>query len=262
MANSKPLPTPTANASPLSAFLAALQFLSVAPPLVRRPFTAAEMGASVGFYPLVGVLLGVVLLLADGLLAPFLPLPLRSALLLALWVTLTGALHLDGFLDTCDGLFGGYTPESRLEIMRDERVGAYALAGGVLLLLVKFSALNALPERLGPLLLAPALGRWAMALAVVAYPYARPQGLGYDIKQHATWRQAALATLITAALTLTLAWHSAHWSLWLTLLVAALVMWLAARFALQRLPGLTGDLYGALNEVVEAVVLVTLVTLQ
>ena len=67
--------------------------------------------------------------------------------MLAAWVVLTGALHLDGFLDAADGLLGGFTPERRLEIMRDERRGAYALAGGILLMLLQYSTLNAL----GPL---------------------------------------------------------------------------------------------------------------
>ncbi|MEW5872495.1 MAG: adenosylcobinamide-GDP ribazoletransferase [Chloroflexota bacterium] len=255
----------TRRANPLIAFLAAVQFLTLTPPFVRRLFTPAEMGASVGFYPLVGALLGGLLFLVDLLLALFLPTLPRSALLLAVWVILTGALHLDGFLDSCDGLLGGYTPESRLEIMRDERVGAYALAGGVLLLLLKFSALASLAENLPArlllcaLLLSPTLGRWAISLALVASPYARPQGLGYDLKRHATWRQALLASLFTLLLTLALAWYSANWMLCLAPVFAALVAWLAARFALQRLPGLTGDLYGAINELVEAAVLLALV---
>lgn len=255
---------PARRANPLVAFLAAVQFLSITPPLVRRLFTPAEMGASVGFYPLVGALLGGLLFLIDLLLAPFLPLLPRSALLLAVWVLLTGGLHLDGFLDSCDGLLGGHTPESRLAIMRDERVGAYALAGGVLLLLLKFSALaslaGAFPGRLAAFWLAPALGRWAISLTLVASPYARPQGLGYDLKRHATWRQALLASLFALLITLALAWR-ANWWLAALPLLAALVAWLTARFALQRLPGLTGDLYGAVNELVEAAVLLALVVI-
>jgi hypothetical protein len=67
------------------------------------------------------LILGGLLLAADYSLALFMPPLVRVALVLALWVILTGALHLDGFLDACDGLLGGFTPESRLEIMRDER---------------------------------------------------------------------------------------------------------------------------------------------
>ena len=150
-------PPPEKSPSTLTAFLTAVQFLLISPAFIKRPFTARELGAAVGFYPLVGLILGGLLLAADYLLGLFMPPLVRIALLLALWVILTGALHLDGFLDACDGLLGGFTPESRLEIMRDERVGAFALAGGVLLLLVKFSALSAVRP------LAPALAAGAGA---------------------------------------------------------------------------------------------------
>ena len=131
-------------ASPLAAFLAAVQFLLISPAFIRRPFTARELGAAVGFYPLVGLILGGLLVGLDWLSGWLFPPLVRSALVLTGWVLLTGALHLDGFLDACDGLLGGFTPERRLEIMRDERVGAYALSGGILLLLIQFSALSAL----------------------------------------------------------------------------------------------------------------------
>ena len=115
-------------ASPWVALLAAFQFLTIVPPLIRRPFTPRQLGGSVAFFPFVGALLGISLATTDALSAFLFPPPVRSAILLALWVLLTGALHLDGFLDTCDGLLGGATPAKRLEIMRDEHTGAYALA--------------------------------------------------------------------------------------------------------------------------------------
>jgi adenosylcobinamide-GDP ribazoletransferase len=243
--------------SPLLDFLTALQFLTISPPFIRRLFTPAELGRSVAYYPLVGALLGLALLLANLLLGYAFPGQLRAALLLALWVILTGALHLDGFLDTCDGLLGGFTPEQRMTIMRDERVGAYALAGGILLYLIKFSALTALHTPAG-LLLAPTLGRWGIAMALVAYPYARPSGLGRDMKDHATRRQAILATIFALLVVPLAAWLGAGWSSLLAFAGAALVTWGAARFTLRRIPGLTGDIYGALNELVETSVLVLL----
>ena len=143
--------------------LAALQFLTIVPPIVRRPFTADEMGRAVGFFPLVGALLGGALAALDWGLIQVLPQEVAAALILAAWVYATGALHLDGFLDACDGLFGGHTPEARLHIMRDERIGAFAMAGGGLLLIVKYAVLAHSPDRLILLLLAPTLARWTMA---------------------------------------------------------------------------------------------------
>jgi adenosylcobinamide-GDP ribazoletransferase len=251
-------PPPEKAPTTLTAFLTAVQFLLISPAFIKRPFTARELGAAVGFYPLVGLILGAILLAADYFLALLMPPLVRAALILALWVMLTGALHLDGFLDACDGLLGGYTPESRMEIMRDERVGAFALAGGILLLLVKFSALSAITPIAPALLLAPVLGRWGMAIALVAFPYARVQGLGRAVKDNATRRQAALATLLTLAISLTIAWWWADWRVLLAVAVSALVVWAGARYTLRRIPGLTGDIYGALNEIVEVAVLLLL----
>lgn len=243
--------------SPLSAFFAALQFLTITPPLVRRPFTLPELARGVGFYPLVGLLIGLTLYLADGLFGLVFPNQINSALILALWVLLSGALHLDGFLDACDGLFGGSTVESRLRILHDERVGAFALAGGILLLLVKFTAIANSPLKDAALIIAPTLGRWGIAVALFAFPYAREEGLGRALKDHVTWRQLVLASFTA----LIAAWLIVDWRGIMVAGVAALVVWLGAVFTLHRIPGLTGDVYGAINELVEVAVLLTLIAI-
>ena len=245
-------------AATIPSFLAAFQFLTIAPPLIRRPFTPKEMGRSVGFYPLVGLLIGAFLLGMNYLLGLVFPSLVRTALVLVIWVLLSGALHLDGFLDACDGLFGGFTPESRLEIMRDERVGAFALAGGVLLLILKFSALAALAGHTwNALLLAPVLGRWTMACAVVAFPYARSQGLGRDMKDQATIWDLIQAT----AVAFIAAWFISGITGLAAATVAGISVWGVAAFTLKRIPGLTGDIYGAVNEIVEITCLLTLVAI-
>jgi adenosylcobinamide-GDP ribazoletransferase len=247
----------------VNSFLAALQFLLLTPAFIRRTFTPQEMGKAVGFYPLVGLLLGAILAIVDILLGFIFPIQVRSALILALWVVLTGGLHLDGFLDACDGLLGGSTPERRMEIMRDERVGAFALAGGVLLLLIFFASLNvSMSARWAALLLAPLLGRWAISLALVMYPYARPSGLGRDIKDHAGRTELMLATLTSAAAALLAAIVAHSLAPVLALIVAFGVFWLSARFILQRIPGMTGDTYGAIDMLVEAGVLLAFVAMR
>ncbi len=236
------------------ALLAALQFLTITPPLVQRPFTPEELGRSVGFFPAVGLALGAALYgLALGLGRVFPP-GVAAALVLATWVILTRALHLDGFMDACDGLFGGFTPEQRLAIMRDSRVGAFGVAGGVLVLLTQFAVIQAALAGPLALLIAPVLGRWAMALALVAFPYARAEGLGRAMKDHARWPQAALAT----ATALAAAWLAARWAGLLALAVAGLTALLGAWFALRRIPGLTGDIYGALGVATELAGLLSL----
>lgn len=233
-------------------FLAALQFLTVAPPLLRRIATPAEMGRATAYYALVGLLLGAILVGAQQLLGWLFPAPLAAVLLLALWVILTGGLHIDGFLDACDGLLGGATPERRLEIMRDHAIGAFAFIGGALLLLVKLTALTTLTAWTIPtLLLAPVLGRWALTLAVFVFPYARAEGLGRQMKAQVTWRQVLFATVTALAV----AWFAAGWRGLIALALAGLTLLVVAAFTLKRIPGLTGDIYGAVCELVELAVL-------
>lgn len=239
----------------LSALLVASQFLTTIPPVLKRPFTAQELGQSVAFFSLIGLFLGVILAVANFGLAFLFPVSVRAVLIMVLWVLLTGVLHLDGFLDTCDGLFGGFTPEKRLFIMRDEAVGAYALAGGVLLLLLKFTSLTAVNDLTIPLILALTLGRWAIALTLVHYPYARKEGLGRTMKDRASNRELiiATATAVLAALFL------GSWLGLIALLVVLLIVWGGGRFVMRRIPGMTGDIYGTMCEISETAVLLVFV---
>jgi len=235
--------------------LTAFQFLSTFPPVIRRAFTAQELGRAVGFFPLVGLALGGIFYGMEVGLGLIFPAQVVAVLILAAWLLLTRALHFDGFLDTCDGLFGGFTPERRLEIMRDSRVGAFGVAGGGLLLLAKFAAILSLSHISG-LLLAPVMGRWVLSMAIFAFPYAREKGLGRDMKDNVKWSQVILAT----AITLLVAWFFASWMGLLAFVLAGIVLWLGASFILHRIPGLTGDSYGALCELTELAVLLFFTT--
>ncbi|MDQ7029213.1 MAG: adenosylcobinamide-GDP ribazoletransferase [Ardenticatenia bacterium] len=240
----------------------AFSFLTVLPLSVSR-VEDRELGATVGWFPLVGLTVGSVLVVAAWISVPRVGADVAGALVVGVWVVLTGALHVDGFLDVCDGLFGGHTPQERLRIMRDERVGAFAVAGGALLFLAKYSAMATLlaapwPVSAGLVLSAPVLGRWAMSLATVSFPYARPQGLGQAMNTHAGRREAVLAgTLALGVVGLVL--RSTGVALWAG---ATLLTWLAGRWALRRVPGFTGDMYGALCESTEAAVLIVGVALM
>lgn len=233
------------------ALLAAFQFLTIMPPVVRRAFTAPELGRAVGFFPLVGLAIGALMLAVDGGLRLFFPVEVVAALVLGSWLVITRGLHFDGFLDSCDGLFGGFTPEKRLDIMRDSRVGAFGVAGGGLLLLSKYAALLTLSNRPSGIVLAPVLARWGMALAILFFPYARTQGLGRDMKDNAHAPQLILAS----ALALAAAWLLDQWLGLLAVALTGLALFVIARFALSRIPGLTGDIYGAICELMELLVL-------
>jgi len=238
----------------MPSLLAAFQFLSITPAIVRRAFTPQELGRSVGWYPLVGAAISGVLLGANwGLMRIGLGRLTTAAILIALWLLLTRALHLDGWMDAWDGLFGGWTPARRLEIMRDSRVGAFGVAAGIAVLLIQAGALSESARLWPALLIAPVTGRWAMSLALVIYPYGRASGLGRDMKDNARWPQAVLATVIAGAA----AWFGAGTMGLLALAISAVAALLAAEFARRRGGGgLTGDLYGAICVLVETGVLV------
>jgi adenosylcobinamide-GDP ribazoletransferase len=180
---------------------------------------------------------------------------------LGLWAGLTGLLHLDGLMDSCDGLLPPRDPARRLEIMQDSHVGAFGVVGVILLLLLKFNALMAVPtpERVPALVVGPVLARWAMTWVMARYPPARREGLAVYFGKDAGWGQVGVATLIAAGVGfLLMGWAVALFLFGLTWLIATLL----ARLALARIGGLTGDVYGAICEVSEAALLVSLLFLS
>lgn len=251
----------------LPGLLLALEFLTVLPwrRLVRRAqFNAPpNMGRALPWFPVVGALLGGVLALIDIALAPILALPVRSALLLALGALLTGMLHLDGFVDCCDALLGVRPAERRLDILRDSRIGAYGAIGAALLIVARFAALGALvgPGRTVALLAAPLLGRWAMVYAVSRYPYARTAGAGSRFHPCRRWVVEAhvIAALLLALVVIAFFGAEATSGVLVIGLATAGLAVVAgwSWWASRRLGGgLTGDAYGAANELVELAVLV------
>lgn len=235
----------------------AFQFLTIVPPPLRRKVSPGELGKAVTFFPLVGLLIGLLLFGLHRLLSAIFPVTVAAAILLAVWIACSGALHFDGLLDAADGLLGGRTPEDRMRILRDELVGAFAVAAGGTALLLKFAAMGSIGAA-GALIAAPIVGRWLTSIGVVLFSYARPDGLGRDMKDNAGWPQAVGATAIAAA---TLGFLTPSVGIAATGAAIALVCisgWLLIRFTLSRIPGLTGDIYGALCEVGETVCIVTL----
>ena len=207
-----------------------------------------------GYFPVVGVFIGLILVGLNWLLGLLLPSSLVNALLIVCLVVISGALHLDGFVDTCDGIAGHKGVEDRWQVMHDSRAGGFGIVGVVLLLLVKYVSLNSIPEPLlmATLVLMPVVSRWAMVYTVFAYPYARPSGLGKVFKQGARWQRFTMATviaLVVAVVLARLAGLAIMLGIWL--MVIAMAAYLKHKFA-----GLTGDTYGAINEVTEVGVLI------
>lgn len=235
-------------------FFIAWQFLTAIPSPLRREASAGELGRSQVYFPLVGLVLGLIVAGLDWLLGVVFPAVVVSVLIVIALVIATGALHLDGFIDTCDGVVGGGTPERRLAIMRDARVGSFGVVGACCLLLLKYASLVALAggARTGALIVAPVLSRWAMVYALFAYPYARADGgKGTAFHEEARWWRLALATMVALVCSAVLFGPAG-----LALLLGAwLVTAALSSYIRARLGGLTGDSYGAVNETIEVAVL-------
>jgi adenosylcobinamide-GDP ribazoletransferase len=221
----------------------------------------------VAYFPVVGLIIGLILVALNWVLGLFLPSSIVIALLLAAMVLVNGVLHLDGFIDTCDGLAGNKTAEERWRVMRDSRVGAFGIAGAALLILAKYVSFTNVPDRLmpGALLLMAVLSRWAMAYAIVVCPYARPSGLGTAFKKEADGVVIAAATFFAVVSAIGIAAVQGIPYPFVAALVTMAAVWLIttvwARYLSWKFAGLTGDSYGAVNEVTEAVVIIIVSTL-
>ncbi|NIF16650.1 adenosylcobinamide-GDP ribazoletransferase [Pantoea sp. Cy-639] len=240
----------------MTPFWIALQFLSSLPVRLPGMPEPREMGRSLLWYPVVGLLFGLLLWLASGLLQGV-AVPLHAALLLALWVLLSGGLHLDGLADSADAWLGGFGDRERtLQIMKDPRSGPIAVVTLVLVLLLKFCALWVLVEQgaAGLLLLAPVIGRAAMLGLFLGTPYVRAGGLGAALAEHVPRRSACWVLLACTLACLALGGRAAL----LSLLSAGLAFGWLRHLMCKRLGGTTGDTAGALLELLELVVVVSL----
>lgn len=236
-------------------FMIALQFLTRLPITLKQMPSAEQNGRSALYYPLVGLLIGVVLLLTQYLLGGV-PTLLQAALLLSIWVAITGGLHLDGLADSADAWAGGFGDKQRtLEIMKDPRSGPIAVVVVLLLLLLKFTALVALLDAGAgsALLLAPLLARSALPLLFLTTPYVRKGGLGQALSTHLPRQQ--LLWLLVAVVGSVLIFISGAW---LAALTAGVVFVLCRWLMLKRLGGTTGDTAGALLEIMECAIVVIL----
>jgi len=235
-------------------FWIAWQFLTIIPSPSRQEYAVENLGKSISFFPLVGLFLGAVLFGLDRLLGLFLPSILINVLLIVALIILTGALHLDGFIDTCDGFAVRSSASDKLKIMSDSRVGGFGVAGGSCLVLAKFASLMALPQglRASALILMPILSRWGMVYAISAFPLAKREGMGWAVKQGARWKGMVIATLFALIIALVLlSWWGAALLATLCLILLAFSKYLCSKFG-----GLTGDSYGAINEFAEVIVLI------
>ena len=209
------------------------------------------------FYPAIGLMIGLVLVGVEEGSSRVFSEPLTAAFLVAVMIVVTRGLHLDGLMDVFDGVFGGFTPERRLEIMRDSRVGAFGVIGAIAVLLLKYGALVSLlmlpqPGKEWALFLFPTLSRWTMVVLLGAFPYVRTQGLGSPFHGTGIKIATTIAGISALAASVLLGGFAGLGLFFGVTVVAWLMGWAIAK----TLGGHTGDAYGATNEIIETVVLI------
>lgn len=222
-------------------------------PLPRLPESAfAAPARATWAYPLVGLVVGLIASLVWWA-SSALPLPLTAGLTLLGMILMTGALHEDGLADTADGLWGGHTPERRLEIMKDSRIGTYGVLALVLITSLRWQALVALANPLA-LIAAATASRAVLPLLMATQEQARKEGLSASVGK-APPASAALALLIAVLILMALLPLS---QVALALLAASAAALLGALVARAKLGGITGDILGATQQIAELAILLAL----
>lgn len=213
------------------------------------PSTSRHRPEAAWCWPIIGGMIAALsvipamLLLASG--AP----PASAAIvLLVLSMVLSGAMHEDGLADTADGLFGGWTPERRLEIMKDSHIGSYGTLALIVVQLALWSSYSALLEVADwkTITAAMILSRPPMAVLMTAMPNARRSGLSSTVGQPARW-----AALVSVLLSLVLASLLLDDLLTLATMVLAVILATTTigLVANRKIGGQTGDILGAAQQV-------------
>lgn len=231
----------------MNAFIASLQFVSAIPLGKPQPFDAKGI---IIHFPLAGLAIGLILALFDLITAAIWHPAVAGALDAVMLAGITGAFHLDGLADTADGLYGHREPEKALAIMKDSRVGAMGLVAVVCVLLVKAAAMGSIADgRFLALLIVPAYARSGMMIGMRLLPYARGnEGIGN------AFFETPLSTIdfkwvaIPVILSFFLGWRGLLLNLFFAAVTAVLIY-----IYRKKLDGITGDLLGAMTEILEAV---------
>jgi adenosylcobinamide-GDP ribazoletransferase len=211
----------------------------------------------VPFFPLVGLLLGLITALADLAFRHLWPPGVSAVLDVVVLIVLSGALHLDGLGDTADGIFSHRGRERALEIMKDSRVGAMGLVAIVAVLGVKAAGLTVLAENRFLMLTAiPAFSRAGILFAMRALPYGRSDGgLGSPFFEKPLSLKSFWGVLPAAAMALAAGLTGLAVCIGFVLITVLLI-----GFYRRRMGCVTGDMLGAMIEVTEAFLLLLAAT--
>ena len=250
--------------------LLAFQFLTIVPVKDPGEVSDREMGSTTVVFPLVGLAEGIVLAVAASLFLKVFPTELTNALLVLILAAINGGLHLDGLSDTCDAVASRADREKKLLIMKDSTIGPMGVIAIVMTLLLKFVMLNAVyfhsaaPAYLATVILLPVMSRWAMVTAAFYSSRARNDGLGKLFVDHTGKKELLQATAAAAVCAALACIMSAQYSLIMFYMMFAMPVlyafsYGAVWFFKKNLGGMTGDSFGAVNEIAVLVFLLMVV---
>lgn len=268
-------------------FMWALKFLTIIPSKTDPRELPGKNNYIVCWFPIIGIIIGIILSIVYILCQYVFPYYITNVLILMAYVLITGAMHLDGFADTCDGIFGGWNREKRLEIMKDSHTGSYGVIGLIFILGLKYicllhigdvsntsagednifrlfltyNALNSINISSGTmakiivLCLMPAAGRWVQVFAAGISNYARDtSGTGYFIVNGTTRKHVVIASIIPFVLMLYLFRVKGLVLCAIIVVFTSFIIW----YIKGKIGGMTGDTLGALNEAGEIIFLLTM----
>ena len=230
----------------------AIQFLTILPLPGKKPIEPKELAKSMAYFPLAGLLIGILLSLSLFILTP-LPNLVAGVLILIILTVITGGIHLDGFIDTCDGFYGNKPKEKILEIMRDSRVGAMGAIGIVFILLLKLSLFVNISQSVlwRALIIMAVFGRWSLSLAAYVSGHVRSEGKGKCFIEYVGKDEFFIGTSFTIILFLLFMGLKGA-ILFIFSLVPVLLF---INYAKRKIGGMTGDTIGAAGEIAEVGVL-------
>ena len=243
----------------MNSFLIALQFITTLPIKAKLKYNEKNIASSMLYYPLVGTIIGFILVVSNILLSMFISDPVVNILLLIIWIALSGGIHLDGLADSFDGIFGGKDKKRILEIMQDSSIGVYGVLSLVLITILKYVLLIELPiqDKNMILVIVPTLSRLSMVIAVYYFPYARKEGFGKSYKLYLKRKDMILAFFWSVIISITLLF----WKGLVLIVIGLFFTFVISKYISNIIDGLTGDNYGAINEIIEVLSLLTAILL-
>ena len=241
-------------------FLVALQFLTIIPVRIKH-VEEEDILKSVVYFPLVGLLLGLILT-GFGKFLYFLNFEefFINIILVIFLIALTGGLHLDGLADTVDAFLSRKNKLDMLKIMRDSHIGAMGVLGIISIVLLKISFLSSISSslKMNALVLMCILSRWALVFSMFLFPYARQEGKAKMFIHGTNLKTFIISTIITLFCVILFCKLE-------SLAIIAVIMpitYIIGRFITNRIGGITGDTLGASNELIEVITLFSICVLE